>query len=90
MKYIHKDGGTIRYGNGNMTYGFSLKKRSVNNVWTTISQAPAPNYNSSTFQPSSGTHSSPWYDTGTELNVSMNISNIYLEAGEALFIHWGW
>ena len=90
MKYIHRNGDTIRYKNGNMTYGFSLKKRSLNNVVTTISQAPAPNYNSSTFQPSSGTHNSPWYDTATELNVSMNISNIYLEAGEVLFIHWGW
>jgi hypothetical protein len=90
MKYIHITGGSIRYKSGTMGYGFNLLKRSLTNVTTIISQAPYPTYNASTFQPSSGTHASPWYDTNTELNVSMSISNIYLEAGESLFIQYGW
>ena len=90
MKYIHKDGNNISYNSGDMTYGFSIKKRSVNNVTTIIAKSPEPDYFLSTFQPSSGTHSSPWYDTNTELNVSMDIPNIYLEAGESIFIHYQW
>jgi hypothetical protein len=85
MKYIHKDGDSIEYDSGNMTYGFSIKRLSVNNVSSTIASIP-----SSTFQPSSGSHSSPWYDTATELTASMNISSIYLEAGEKIFISWSW
>jgi|688.fasta_scaffold11342_14 hypothetical protein len=89
MKYIRTDGllNTIRYQSGNFKYGASLMKLS-NGVLTTLISAPSPNYYSSTFQPSSGTHPSPWYDTNTELNISMNLSNVYLLAGDQILIRF--
>jgi len=90
MKYIHTSGpgNNIRFQSGNFNYGASLVKVSVNGGLSTLISAPTPNFYSSTFQPSSGTHASPWYDTNTELDISMALSNVYLQAGDKLYIRF--
>jgi hypothetical protein len=88
MKYIHVRGNNIRYVSGNFTYGVQLIKRSSTGIQSVIKQAPLPDLLNSTFAPSSGTHASPWYDLDTELNISMNVGNIYLDAGDTLFINF--
>jgi hypothetical protein len=85
MKYINKTGGDIRYTSGQFTYGCSIIKIK-NGVQTQLGVAPATTNFNATFAPSSGTHASPWYDTNTELNISMNIPNVYLEAGDQIVI----
>jgi hypothetical protein len=90
MKYIHTDGpgNNIRFQNGTFNYGASIVKASVNGGVSTLISAPTPNFYNSTFQPSSGTHNSPWYDTNTELDISMALSNVYLQAGDKLYIRF--
>ena len=86
MKYINMNGiGTqIRYSNKVFTYGCSIEKIGINGAVTSLGISPVPNGYQSTFAPSAGTHLSPWNDTATELNISMNIPNVYLQAGEKL------
>ena len=88
MKYINTDGpgNQIRYGNRQFTYGCSIEKVLTNGNVTTLGISPTPNGFQSTFAPSSGTHLSPWYDTATELSISLNIPNVYLLAGETIRI----
>jgi len=88
MKYIHKNGNDIRYSQGEFTYGAQLILRKPNGTTSVIKQAPTPDLLNSTFAPSSGTHASPWYDLDTELNISMNVSSIYLEQGDRLFLNF--
>lgn len=86
MKYINKNGTSIRFSSGSFKYGAAIYKRATNGTVSQIQAAPYPDYFNSTFQPSPGTHASPWYDTSTELSISMNIPNIYLEAGEQILV----
>jgi hypothetical protein len=88
MKYINTNGSNIRFTSGDFTYGAALIKRGLNGTLSNIQSAPYPNYFNSTFQPSSGTHASPWYDTNTELSISMNVPSIYLEAGEQILLNF--
>lgn len=88
MKYINMNGigQSIRYNNKVFTYGCSIEKHSSNGTITTLGISPQPGGYQSTFAPSAGTHASPWYDTATELNISQNIQNVYLQAGDKIRI----
>jgi len=88
MKYINTDGpgNNIRYGNRVFTYGCAIEKILTNGTAISLGISPTPNGFQSTFAPSSGTHASPWYDTGTELSISLNIPNVYMTAGERIRI----
>ena len=86
MKYINMNGvgQSISYSNRVFTYGCAIEKVGINGSVTTLGISPLPSGFQSTFAPSAGTHPSPWYDTATELNISQNIPNVYLQAGEKL------
>ena len=88
MKYINTDGpgSQIRYNNRVFTYGCAIEKILTNGTAISLGISPTPGGFQSTFAPSSGTHLSPWYDTATELSISMNIPNVYLTAGERIRI----
>lgn len=88
MKYIHQNGNDIRYGSGEFTYGVQLIKIKSNGSTSVLQQAPVPDLLNSKFAPSSGTHNSPWYDLDTELNISMNVSSIYLEQGDKIAVNF--
>jgi hypothetical protein len=88
MKYINTDGpgSNIRYSQGSFTYGCSIQRIAANGTISTLGVSPVPDGFNSTFAPSSGTHASPWYDTQTELSISQNISNVYLQNGDKIRI----
>lgn len=88
MKYINTNGpgSSIRYSQGSFKYGCSIERVSATGVISTLGVSPVPNGFNSTFAPSSGTHASPWYDTQTELSISQNIPNVYLQNGDKIRI----
>lgn len=88
MKYINTNGvgQSIRYTSRVFTYGCAIEKVTSTGQVFTIGVSPTPNGFQSTFAPSAGTHASPWYDTATELSISQNIQNVYLQAGDSLRI----
>ena len=88
MKYIHQNGANIEYNKDEFTYGVQILRRKPNGTTSVIKQAPYPDFLNSKFAPSSGVHASPWYDVDTELNISANISSIYLEAGDRIQINF--
>jgi hypothetical protein len=86
MKYIHKNGNDIEYQSGEIGYCAALYKRDLLGNWTAIQWAPYPDYCSTRFAPSPNNHTSPWYDLQNEQSISMDIPNVYLQAGEQIAI----
>jgi hypothetical protein len=88
MKYIEKNGNSIEHDGGDFLYGVSIIRIKANGNYQMLAQGPYPFNFSSTFTPSTGVHSSPWYDTETEMNIGLNINSVYLEAGDTLRIRF--
>jgi hypothetical protein len=86
LKYINMLGGNFKFNTGQFQYYSRLWLKRVGQPATIIDQAPVQI--PGTFQPSSGTHNSPWYDTQTQLNISQGVPSIYLNAGDKLYIEF--
>ena len=86
MKYINMLGGNFRFHAGSFEYYSRIWLKRVGQSATIIDQAPVQIPGQ--FQPSSGTYTTPWYDTQTVLNVSQGVPSIYLNSGDKLYIEF--
>ena len=84
MKYINVLGGNFYFDEGSFEYYSRIILKRVGQAATIIEQAP--NQLPGQFQPSPGTHNTPWYDTQTVLDISQNVSNIYLQNGDKIYV----
>ena len=86
MKYINMLGGNFRFHAGSFEYYSRIWLKRLNQPATVIDQAPVTIPGQ--FQASPGTHSTPWYDTQTILDISQGVPSIYLNSGDKIYIEF--
>ena len=86
LKYINILGGNFYFDEGSFEYYSRLILKRVGQNPQIIEQAPSTIPGQ--FQPSAGTHLSPWYDSQTVLDVSQNVTNIYLQNGDRIYVEF--
>jgi len=80
-EYYHDDGNDMEYsaGSGPFRWNYVLYVTRTNgDVIPLVSSVPL------TFTPSSGSHTSPWFDAATSLDIDAVASNVWLAPGDKL------
>lgn len=87
MKYINKVGAPVNISH-DMNYCAAIMKKSPGQPWTPLQFGPYPDYCSSRFTPTPGNHPPIFYDLATEISISMDIPNVYIQAGEQIAVRF--
>lgn len=85
---------SVEFNGGNYEYLYRLKLRRANGAMMTLDSSHDPNdpndlYGTQLFQPSSGVHGSPWYDTGKMLNFLLSAQGVFLNPGDKVYVEFG-
>ena len=84
----------MEFKEGNFEYRYQMFLIKAGGGSTVISSSVDPNdpndiYGVQLFQPSSGTHPSPWYDIDTPLVFAMSADDLFMETGDRIVVRFG-
>lgn len=84
----------MEFKEGNFEYRYLMILQRANGSSIVISSSINPNdpndvYGVQLFQPTSGTHPSPWYDIDTPLVFAMNAEDLFMETGDKIVVRFG-
>lgn len=86
--YRRTDGNDIEFNSGNLEYSYQLKLFKNNGTVQILDSSADQNDpnddGTQIFQPSAGSHTSPWFDIDNPLTFNPNADNVWLEVGDKI------